>query len=174
MGRMGMGRQPPRLQNAPGIERATPLVQGCPFQWGVCFHPAFFAGLINRRALINSDMYKKTLRVSELLAKVKTYILQYNNIIVGNNNAVNGNSNVVIGSRNSFTGNNDWVFASDYQSTDPQTGVLIIDNYLIELNEIFKISYNPREAIRCLKTQDSNNHFRGFWNGCRDRHRTMF
>lgn len=119
-------------------------------------------------------MYKKTLKVSELLAKVKVYILQYNNIIVGNNNAVNGSANVVIGSRNSFTGNNDWVFASDYQSTDPQSGVLIIDNYLIELNEIFKISYNPREAIRCLKTEDSNNHFRGFWNGCRDRHRTMF
>lgn len=76
-------------------------------------------------------MYKKALKVSELLAKIKTYVLQYNNVIVGNSNTVIGNANVVIGSRNSLTGNNDWVFASDYKSTDPQTGVLIIENYLI-------------------------------------------
>jgi hypothetical protein len=42
-----------------------------------------------------------------------------------------GDDNFVIGSNNSFIGNNDWVFASDYISTDPQNGVLVIELYLI-------------------------------------------
>lgn len=112
--------------------------------------------------------------VSELLTKVKAYIMQYNNVILGNGNAVNGSGNVVIGSRNSLTGNNDWVFASDYQSTNPQEGVLILEVYLIELTEIMKITYNPREVIHCIKQEDSNSHFRNFWNRERSSRRTYF
>jgi hypothetical protein len=127
-----------------------------------------------RLSRVSSELYKKTLLVSELLNNVKQYILQFNNIIIGEKNTVTGRSNVVIGSRNSLSGNNDWVFASDYHSTNPSEGVLIIDNYLIELNEIMVISFNPREAIHCLRKEDSNNHFRTFWNNCRERRRTAF
>jgi hypothetical protein len=105
---------------------------------------------------------------------VKSYIIQYNNVILGNDNEVDGTSNVVIGSRNSLTGSNDWVFASDYHSADPQEGVLIIENYLIELNEMLKISYNPKAVIHCIKKADSNTHFKNFWQGCRGKHRTAF
>jgi hypothetical protein len=105
---------------------------------------------------------------------VKSYILQYNNIIVGNSNAVNGSSNVVIGSRNSLTGSNDWVFASDYHSTNPSEGVLIIEVYLIELTDMLEITYNPRRVIHCIKQEESNNHFRNFWNKEKFSHRTSF
>jgi len=64
--------------------------------------------------------------VAELLSLVKNYIIQYNNVIIGNNNVVNGSGNIIIGSHNSLTGSNDWVFASDYQSTNPEDGVLVI------------------------------------------------
>jgi hypothetical protein len=81
---------------------------------------------------------------------------------------------VVVGSKNSLVGNNDWVFASDYLSTNPSEGVLIIDNYLIELNEIMAISYNPRGAIKCLMKVDSNSYFRTLWYDSRETRRAAF
>jgi len=98
--------------------------------------------------------------------------LEYNNIIVGDENNVTGNSNVVIGSRNSFNGTDGWVFASDYKSNNHLEGVLIIGNYLIELDEIMVIGYRPREAIHCLKKGDSNKHSKKLWDTCKIRRRT--
>lgn len=74
--------------------------------------------IYTRRAVLNS-LYQQIVTVTTLLQTVKSYLLQYNNIIVGGNNTVAGNDNFVIGSNNSLTGSNDWVFASDYKSTDP-------------------------------------------------------
>jgi len=75
--------------------------------------------LSKSKKYIASDLYKKVTLVAELLSQVKNYIIQYNNVIIGNNNVVNGSGNIIIGSQNSLTGSNDWVFASDYQSTNP-------------------------------------------------------
>jgi hypothetical protein len=85
-----------------------------------------------------------------MLQKVKSYLTQYNNIIIGNNNTINGTNNLVIGSKNSLNGSNDWVFTSDYQSTDTLNGVLIIEVYLIELQDIKKIIYTPETVINCI------------------------
>lgn len=76
-------------------------------------------------------LYQKVLCVVNLLQKVRNCLIQYNNIVIGEQNAVNGSNNIVIGSRNSLNGNNDWVFASDYQSPSVQNGVLILGVYLI-------------------------------------------
>ena len=56
---------------------------------------------------------------------------------------VAGNNNMVIGSQNSLLGNNSWVFASDFSSSELQSGVLIIEIYLIELSDIMEIMTNP-------------------------------
>ncbi len=87
----------------------------------------------NQRNNIFYTIQQKVIIVSNLLLRVRSYLIQYNNIIIGSNNVVNGSDNLVIGSRNSLTGNNQWVFASDYRSQDPQNGVLILGVYLIEL-----------------------------------------
>lgn len=120
------------------------------------------------------DIYKKVSRVAELLEEVKKYLLKYNNVIIGSDNFVNGSGNVIIGSRDSLTGNNNWVFASDYQSTNPEDGVLIIEVYLIELSEMFDLITNPRGVIRCLKREESNKHFRNWWDGTDRRRRMAF
>lgn len=57
----------------------------------------------------------------------------------------------MIGSNNSLVGNNDWVFASDYQSTDPQNGVLILEVYLIELAALSQLTTLPAQAIHCVQ-----------------------
>jgi hypothetical protein len=88
--------------------------------------------------------------VCELLQKVRNHLIQYNNIVIGNNNIISGNNDIVIGSRNNFKGSNQWVFASDYQSNDPQSGILIIGIYLIELSDTLKITYNPAKVIHCI------------------------
>ena len=83
------------------------------------------------RNTVFQQIYQQVIDVTQLLQKVKSWLIQYNNVVIGNNNTVNGTDNVVIGSSNSLTGSNDWVFTSNYQSTDPTNGVLIIQTYLI-------------------------------------------
>lgn len=56
---------------------------------------------------------------------------------------VEGYNNMVIGSQNSLLGNNSWVFACDFSSNELQSGVLIIEIYLIELSDIMEILTNP-------------------------------
>lgn len=77
------------------------------------------------------ELQKRLKAVSEYLGKIKEHLVQYNNVIIGENNKIDGNNNVVIGSRNSLTGNNYWVFDSDINSHANEDGVLIIQNYLI-------------------------------------------
>jgi hypothetical protein len=50
---------------------------------------------------------------------------------------------MVIGSQNSLTGDNSWVFASEFSSSELQSGVLIIEIYLIELSDVMEIFTNP-------------------------------
>lgn len=107
--------------------------------------------------------YQKVVRVIDLLQKVRSQLIQYNNIIIGSENTVLGSNNMVIGSKDSFQGNNNWVFTSDYQSTDPLNGVLILGVYLIELQDILQITYNPAGVIRCIEQAESNKQFNSFW-----------
>lgn len=79
-----------------------------------------------QRGTVLFTVYQQVVTVTTLLQTIKSYVIEYNNVIIGSNNTVVGDNNFVIGSNNSFTGSNDWVFASDYLSTDPQNGVLII------------------------------------------------
>ena len=112
------------------------------FQGYSAFNPQIFCSN-NLRNNIFYTVQQKIIDVSNLLLQVRSYLIQYNNIIIGDNNLVNGSQNLVIGSRNSLTGNNQWVFASDYQSKDPQNGVLILGVYLIELAEVQDVSTRP-------------------------------
>ena len=42
---------------------------------------------------------------------------QYNNVIAGSGNSVNGRKNVVIGKYNNINGENNWVFISKFKGT---------------------------------------------------------
>jgi hypothetical protein len=48
------------------------------------------------------SIYQKVVRVVDLLQKVRSQLIQYNNIIVGSGNTVVGSNNMVIGSKDSF------------------------------------------------------------------------
>jgi hypothetical protein len=65
------------------------------------------------------------------LGQIRKILYQYNNIVIGAANNVEGYNNMVVGSRNSLLGDNSWVFASDFSSSELQSGVLIIEIYLI-------------------------------------------
>ena len=128
----------------------------------------------SQRGGVGGLLYQKVLCVANLLQKVRNYLIQYNNIIIGEENAVNGSNNIVIGSRNSLTGNNYWVFASDYESPSVQNGVLILGVYLIELTEINLIPNDPSEVVHCIKQEESNQHFSKFWSNTFHKRRFSF
>jgi hypothetical protein len=74
--------------------------------------------------------------VADYLAQIKKELIQYNNVVVGANNKIKGKSNVVIGSNNTINGNKNWVFDSDVNEKGIADGVLIVDDYLIEMADI--------------------------------------
>jgi hypothetical protein len=90
------------------------------------------------------------LNAASLLELVKSYLVQYNNIGIGSHNTVDGDNITVIGSSNSLTGSNDWVFDSEFESTNPQNGVLIIQSYLIEVPDIMLITTRAQNVIHCI------------------------
>lgn len=118
---------------------------------------------LSRQGAVFYSIYQKVAKAIELLQKVRQQLIQYNNIIIGSNNAIVGSNNLVIASEVSFKGNNNWVFTSDYQAKDPLNGVLIIGLYLIELQDIMQITYNPTAVIRCIEQAESNKQFSNFW-----------
>ena len=95
-------------------------------------------------------------------------------VLIGDNNTVIGANNFVIGSNDSLIGDNSWVFASDYQSADPQNGVLVIELYLIELAKVPQIAYNPIQVIHCVNQEESNRQFNNFWKQATHSHRFSF
>jgi hypothetical protein len=133
-----------------------PLKGLCGLQGYDATYPKFTWKQTGQNSLIFSTIYKQVITVSEVLQKVRNYLIQYNNIIIGNNNTVSGNNDIIIGSKNNLKGDNDWVFASDYQSNDPQNGVLIIGIYLIELYDTLQITYSPLKVIHCIQQSKSN------------------
>jgi hypothetical protein len=42
---------------------------------------------------------------------------QYNNVIIGQNNSVNGSKNIIVGSYNTFSGSNNFVFVEQFTGT---------------------------------------------------------
>lgn len=129
---------------------------------------------VKQRGVVLFTIYQQVVTVTALLQTIKSYLVEYNNVIIGSDNTVVGDNNFVIGSNNSFIGNNDWVFASDYISTDPQNGVLVIELYLIELTKISQIPFNPASAIHCVNQDESNRQFNNFWQQTEHRHRFSF
>lgn len=77
--------------------------------------------------------------------------MHYNNVIVGSKNRVKGNKNIVIGCNNAVRGNNFWVFDSNVDTNGVNDGVLIVENYLIEMADMEEVRHNPRKAVRCLR-----------------------
>jgi len=56
-------------------------------------------------------------------------LAQYNNVIAGSGNSVNGNKNLVIGSYDNIDGSNNWVFVSAF--TGKINGDLLIGDWRI-------------------------------------------
>lgn len=83
-----------------------------------------------------TKLFNSLNKVAGYLAQIKEQLIQYNNVIIGDLNDVNGNHDIVIGSRNSLTGNNIWVLNSDVHKHNVEDGVLIVGGYVIELNDI--------------------------------------
>ncbi len=90
----------------------------------------------NARASLLSSVHQKVELVKFYLGQIRKILYQYNNIVIGAANNVEGYNNMVVGSRNSLLGDNSWVFASDFSSSELQSGVLIIEIYLIQLSDI--------------------------------------
>lgn len=109
------------------------------------------------------ELQRRLKEVSNALAEIKAKLVLYNNAVVGENNKIKGSHNVVIGSRNNLKGNNYWVFDSDVHANASDDGVLIIQNYLIELTDIPDVILRPYEVIRCINQGDSNRWFRLWW-----------
>jgi hypothetical protein len=93
------------------------------------------------------------------LNQLKVELKPYNNVIVGNNNTVDGSYDLVFGSNNIVKGDNSWVFASNYKETNGKNGVLILNNWQIIQNQVQFIPFNPSAAISCVKETDMFN----FW-----------
>lgn len=121
-----------------------------------------------------SSLYSKITCVTEQLQKIRKLLIAYNNIIIGDGNAVTGTNNIVIGSKDILTGNNNWVFTSEFQSTDPLNGVLIIGVYLVELTDLFSLLYKPADVIHCLGKEESSQQFSNFWGGAQVNKRFCF
>jgi len=60
-----------------------------------------------------TELYNACVTVAGYLAKIKTLISQYNNVIIGSGNTINGTKNFVVGSKDNLSGNNNWVFTSN-------------------------------------------------------------
>jgi hypothetical protein len=53
---------------------------------GYKYHNPYFDGFMSNKALIYYELYLKVNKVASLLQEVKSYIIQYNNVIIGSNN----------------------------------------------------------------------------------------
>ena len=74
--------------------------------------------------------------MADYLAQIKKELIQYNNVVVGAKNKVNGKSNLVMGNNNKINGNKNWVFDSNVNINGIDDGVLIIEHYLIEMADL--------------------------------------
>ena len=90
--------------------------------------------------------------------------MKYNSIVIGDHNYLSGQDNVVIGSRNNLKGSNYWVFDSDVSAKGVKDGVLIIENYLIELTDLEMLLKNPYKVIKCINSAESNGRWKAWWN----------
>jgi hypothetical protein len=56
-------------------------------------------------------------------------MIDYNNVMQGEKNLVDGVNNIVMGSKNKVNGKNNWIFSTNYDQTSDR--VLVIDQWKI-------------------------------------------
>lgn len=78
-------------------------------------------------------------------------IVNYNNIIYGQNNTISGNSNIIFGGDNTVYGTSNYIFSENFDSTSvsnlPISNNLVLDNWLIDLYKMYMIAFNPKLGI---------------------------
>jgi hypothetical protein len=74
---------------------------------------------------------KQVIQTKQALESIKDCFPGINNVNYGSGNEINGKYNFVFGDRDTVTGNNNWLFISDYASKGVEDGVLAIKNYKI-------------------------------------------
>lgn len=78
-------------------------------------------------------------------------IVNYNNIIYGANNTAAGNKNIMFGNGNKVVGNNNYIFSQGFNSSaisnSSISNNLVLDNWLVELFDMYLIPFGPKQAI---------------------------
>lgn len=79
-------------------------------------------------------------------------IASYNNVIYGGSNNATGNKNIIFGAGNSVQGSNNYIFSQNFNSSaltnSSISGNLVLDNWLIQLLNMYMIPFGPSSAIR--------------------------
>jgi hypothetical protein len=76
---------------------------------------------------------------------LNTQLAQFNNVIAGAANSVNGDTNIVIGNYNDIEGSNNWVFVSNFKGNI--NGDLLVADWRVEIDKSRQILISPRRAI---------------------------
>lgn len=79
------------------------------------------------------------------LSVMRDELSQYNNVIVGSGNTVNGSQNIIVGNYNSINGINNFVFINNF--TGSINGSLLLSKWKIDLAKKELIRINPSWAI---------------------------
>lgn len=94
---------------------------------------------------------KRVELTKKYLQELSNCLAQYNNVIVGTGNTVNGSKNFVIGNYDNIEGSNNWVFVSQF--TGKINGDLLVGNWRVQLDKSKYIIWSPRFAISFLNEE---------------------
>ena len=94
------------------------------------------------------EIYKRVIVTRIYLNELTKALSQFNNVVAGGANKVNGHKNIVIGNYNNIEGSSNWVFVSAF--TGKINGDLLVGEWRIELDKANLILINTRLAISFL------------------------
>lgn len=98
------------------------------------------------------SLYVAVLNFKKILDAIeKKYWSQYDNIVVGTGNSLNGHENFLSSNGMSVTGNENIVLGSQYNNVPlNDENVIRISRYDVDLDEIDQIKTDPTKAITLL------------------------
>jgi hypothetical protein len=70
---------------------------------------------------------------------------KFGNLVVGNNNQIDGRKNIIIGNRGTVSGSNNWVFVSDFKGNTNSN--LVVGIWKIDMLRLQFLPINPMMAI---------------------------
>ena len=155
--------------NAPNMY--TQSAYGLPSVAFQCYNPLpngyFNMGMVPY--MQKYSLYNQLRNIISILSNIKQS-MNGNNWVVGNGNSVRGSNNVVIGSNNFSNGKSNWILASNYASRDADDGVLVLNNYMIQLANYYKVIQDPSLVVKCVFGKQAAQLINTFWNNANRRY----